>query len=286
MPKSPPSGRAYKHSSLSCGLVNIPVTVYSGTVSDHGISRNQFTTVTNADGSTEDHPVGNMSYDKLTGDPVPHSEIIKKINTEYGPVYVEDNEIEKLFDVQPDSLEVKEFQPQHLFHQGHYVPKSLYFIEPAKVAGKGGKKVPSPANNKALVTFLKAMREEGAIAVCEFTTRGNPQPAILLPDGSLWVVYHTDALREARPLPEIEISEGEVAMARQLLQILWSDQPKDLTDERSALIQNFADEKARAGDFGKPEADAEVEKPEETNTDFMALMAASVEAAKAKRAQA
>lgn len=281
MPKQNPSGRALGHLMLTYGLMNIPVSLYTGTVSDHGINRRQFVTVTNEDGSTEDHPVGNRPYDKETGENVESGDVIKKIGTEYGDVYVEDGEIEELLNVKANSLEIKGFQPIHLFHQGHYVPKSLYFVEPSKGAGKGGKKVDSLPNQKALTSILKAMREEGVLCVCELTTRGVPKPAILLPDGTLWQVYHTDALREQRPLPEVELHPDEVQMARTLVQTLLTTEPMDLTDERSALIQNFADEKAQAGDFGKPE-DVAPKEPK-ANVDLMAALAASVEQAKAKQ---
>lgn len=282
MPKSPPSGRAYKHVSLSCGLLNVPVDIYSGVVSDHGVKRNQFVTVTKDDGTTEDHPVGNKNYDKETGKDVEYEQIIKKIATEYGPVYVEDHEIEQLFELAPDVIEIREFQPQALFYQGHYVPRSLYYVEPQK-ALKGKTKVPSPANQQALALLLEAMKDEGVIAICDFVTRGKPIPAVLLPNGTLWAVYHTDALREQRPLPEIELPPEVIAQGRMLIQMLLKTEPLDLSDERSALIQNFADEKAAAGDFGKPEAPTEETKAPVATNDLMKMLAASVEVAKQKR---
>ena len=283
MPKAKPSGRALGHLMLNYGLMNIPVSIYTGTVSDHGVTRHSFITHRNDDGSTEDHAVGNRTYDKVTNEDVEKKDVIMKVTTEYGDVFVEDHEIEKLIGVHANSLTIKGFQPLHLFHQGHYVPKSLYYVEPTKGVGKGAKKVDSLPNQKALLSILKAMREEGALCVCELTTRGVPKPAILLPDGTLWLVYHTDALREQRPLPEVEVHEDEVTMARTLVQTLWSTDPMDLTDERTALIQNFADEKAREGDFARSVESEEPAAPK-PNTDLMAALKASVEAAKAQQA--
>lgn len=301
MSKQPASTRATDHSTLSCGLVNIPVSIFSGTDSKSGIQRKQFLPVpvfeedgvtqkvetrTKEDGTTEevpvfeDHPVGKQDYDKNTGEPVAYSEVQRKIETEYGFVYVEDHEVETLFELIPRSIIVKSFQPQHLFFQGNYVPKSIAFVEASKIPGKGRTKVENPAGQKALAMVFKAMKEEGAMALVEVTSRGIPKPAILMPDGTLWYLYHTDDLREQRPLPDIDVEAPLVAQGRMLIKALWNDDVQDLTDERAALIQAFADEKARAGDFGRSTESEEPQAPQVDSSDLMAMLAASVEVAK------
>ena len=280
MPKAKPSTRSSGQVNLSFGVVNIPTTLYGGTVADHGIKRNEY--VVTEDG---DHPVGRAPYDKVTGEFIkPEQEVVKKIQTEYGPVYVEDSEIEKLFELTPDSLVIKEFEPQVNFHAGHFVPKGLMFVEPRKT-GTGKKKGPDPIATKIMATLLRAMKANNAMAICELTTRGVPKPAVLMPDGRLWLVYYTDATREQRELPEVGLVDAEVDMMGSLIKTMWHDEALDFTDERSALIQAFADEKAAAGDFDKPEETevAPAAAPPAT-PDLMALLAASVETAKAERA--
>lgn len=280
MPKASPSGRASGNVSLSFGVIQIPTTLYGGTVADHGVKRKEYVVTDKGD-----HSVGRGVIDKETGELLePGTEVVKKIQTEYGPVYVEDGEIEKLFQLAPDTLVIKEFEPQLHFHAGHFVPNGLLYVEPRKT-GTGAKKGPDPIASKVLVTLLKAMKAQNAMAVCELTTRGVPKPAILMPDGRLWLVFHSDATREQRPLPEVETVEAEVAMMGSLVQALWQDEALDFTDERSALIQAFADEKAAAGDFGKPDPETVVSAPAAPAApDLMALLAASVETAKADRA--
>jgi len=276
MPKANPSSRSSGNVSLSFGVISIPTTLYGGTVADHGIKRNEY--VVTDDG---DHPVGRGQIDKATGELLAHgAEIVKKIQTEYGPVYVEDHEVEELFQLNPNTLVIKEFEPQHLFHQGHYVPKGLLHVEPHKT-GSGSKKGPDPIATKILGTLLKAMETENAMAVCELTTRGVPKPAVLMSDGRLWLIHHTDATREQRELPEAPLLEAEVTMMGSLIKALWSDTPLDFTDERTALIQGFADEKAAAGEFDKPAGAILVEAAAPAATpDLMAMLAASVESAK------
>lgn len=303
MPKASASNRSSGHVTLSFGLVNIPVTLFAGTVSAHGVERHEYLplpvlkdgvpvtkTVTNDDGTTEDvpvyedHLVGRGNINKSTGELLTEDEkprVQKKVETEHGPVYVEDHEIEKLFTLEPDSFKVKEFEPQHLFHSGqHYIPKSIMHIEPSKT-GSGAKKTYMPMATKLLSTLLKGMREEGVIAVGELTTRGVPKPAILTADGTLWLVYHTDAIREGRTLPEVDLVDAEVQMMRGLIGALTKDEPADLSDTRSELIQNFANEKAEAGDFGKTADTYTTAAPVEASLDLMAMLQASVEQAKA-----
>lgn len=314
MPRANPGTRA-DHVNLTFGLVNIPVSVYPGTVSDHGIKKKQFVTVPvmetvtengqevtrqiidkvpvlddkdqpvlDAQGQAtyedvprfEDHSVGNKAYDKFTDDEVDRSSIIKKIETAYGFVFVEDDEIENLFEITPKSLRVIGFQPLALFRQGAYVPRSLHYIEPGKIE-QGKKKIVSKAAVKSLTMLLEAMRSEGAMAVVELTTRGIPKPAVLLSDGTLWQVYHTEEIRQQRELPEIEVAEAEVAMAQQFIKAMWTEDPMDLEDKRTALIQGFADEKAAAGDFGRSETVEDVEAaPGTEDSDLMKALEASL----------
>lgn len=282
MPKAGPSTRALnKDITLSFGLVNIPVNIFSGTVSDAGVTRHEYLPVVNDQGVTEDHPVGRGSIDKVTGElltPDQKAEVVKKIDTEYGPVWVEDGEIEALFTLEADTLKVKTFQPQHLFYQGHYVPERQMFIEPIQT-GTGKKKGYNASTLKLFHTLLEAMRADGVVAIGELTTRGVPKPVVLTPDGVLWQVWHTDSLREQRELPEAETNPAEVAMMGNLIAAMKSTDVLDLSDERSALIQNFADEKAANGDFSKP-VDTYAPAPAKESNDLLSMLAASVEAAK------
>ena len=279
MPKAKPSSRSAGDINISFGLITIATTLYSGTVSEHGVKRSEF--VQKPEGE-EDSRAGRGVIDKATGALLEAGDVIvKKVSTDYGPVYVEDHEIEHLFQLSPNTFIVKSFEPIALFRRGEYVPKTIQFVEPRKV-GSGKKKDYDPTAKMLLATLLAAMKDEGAIAIGEVTTRGVPKPAALLPDGTLWHLWHTDALREQRPLPEVPVSDANVKQMGQLMKQLWSDEVTDLTDERSILIQNFADEKAAAGEFGKPdEVKEQVIAAEPAEVDISALLSASIEAAKA-----
>ena len=55
MSKAPASNRAYEKATFSFGMVALPLSVYTGTVSDHGIKRNQFIPV-EEDGPADPFP--------------------------------------------------------------------------------------------------------------------------------------------------------------------------------------------------------------------------------------
>lgn len=285
MPKSAPSSRASSKVDLNFSVpipgtevempVSVPITLYSGTVNDHGIKRGSYVTT-----ESGDHEVGNKKYDKETGEEVAYSEVVMKVHTEYGPVYVEDDEIENLFEITPDTVVIKQYQPLHLFHQGHYLPKSRQDIQP-RVEGTGKKKGPNKNSVKMVGTLLKAMREKGACALVEVTTRGVPKPGVITPDGYLWLIHHTEEIREQHERPDYEPSAGEIMAFSAGIDKRWSTEPIEITDERTALIQDFADQKAAAGEFGKPESVTVEPKEAAPEVDMMSLLMASVEAAKA-----
>lgn len=250
-------------------LIEVELAVYSATVSEHGVKRNQFT--------TDGHPVGNAPVDKQTGEIIDRSVIVKKIATDLGPVYVEDHEVEALFKIDPNTMVVKAYQPESLFYSGAYVPKSPMTVEVAK-RKVGTKKVVNTVGQQLFAGLLEVMRDEGVMAVCEITTRGVPKPAVLLSDGTMWIVYHDDELREPRPGADIEVPPEAVATIRdQFVKPLLSEDPLDLTDTRSAAIQAYADTKALEGKFDAPDAPtAAPERESAGSTDLMALLNASI----------
>lgn len=286
MPKKPASTRATDTVTLTLGLVTIPLAIYSGTDSTAGVTRKEFLEVEEG-GEKVDHPVGRGAVDKVTGELIEDpSKVVRKIMTEYGAVYVSDEEIEQLMSIEPKTMTVTAFQPLSLFVSGdNYIPSKLYYVEPAKTK-IGSKKIVPAGTLKAFMMLLKAMREEGVFALVEYTSRGLPKPAALMPNGTLWQLHHTDECREQRPLDDVEIDSQTVGMGRALIGMYRKDEPLDISDKRSALINAFAEEKAAAGDFSKP-VDSFVEaEPAAAPDNLMAMLQASLEAAGGAAAEA
>ncbi len=302
MSMSPPSSRALDEITLSFNLVTIPCRLYSGTDKEGGVKKREYVEVPvmNPDGTpktrvvigddgtatdvpvVENHTVGRAFWDKDADEKIEFSDIKRKVETEYGPVYVTDAEVETLFTLEPKTLKILNFQPQHLFHQGNYVPKDMIHLEPARVGGSGkNKRDHNPVAVKLLATLFEGMRKEGVVAVGELTTRGVPKPVILAPDGKVWVVRPTNEVREAREFPPVQTADAEVTMMRSLIGTMKVTEVTDLTDKRSELINAFAEEKAAAGDFGLAKDTYVEATPQAPAMDLTALLQASLDAAKA-----
>ena len=274
MTYAPPASRSYDSARITLGMITIPVTVYVETVdtSKASFSRKLFT----KDGG---HAVGVKKYDKETDKDLAEDEIVKKVETSSGPVYVSDTEIESLMTLTPHAITVKGFYP--LATAGKvFVPKQYRSVEPAKIL-KGKKKVDDPLAQTFFAVLLEAMRTENVLAYCEYVSRGKPVPVVLLPDGMLWVVHFEEELRERREVTLPAADAALVEQTRALIQAKLGGDHVELSDVRSQLIQEFAEQKAAAGDFDES-VEVEPETPEATTAqDLMALLQASIASAAA-----
>lgn len=280
--------------TLTLGLMSVPVTLYNRTV-EYKTKRGQFVTIPDEDGVAHDYRVGrqNVAKDPDTseiierdGQPivVANDQVEYKYATEYGYVFVTDDEIEKLLSIEPKSAKITAFQPMSLWHSGAYIPNgTTYQVEVTPIT-VGKKKSPNKTGLKQFQLILGAMRKRNAFALVDLVSRGIPKPAVLLPDGTMWTLYVEEETREPRePQPEVPLADDERTVMAGFVEALLTKEPVSLHDHRTTLIQGYADEKAQAGDFSKPDAPETVEVVvEEESVDVMALMLASLESMKQK----
>jgi non-homologous end joining protein Ku len=252
-------------------LIEVEIATFSTVDKATGVKRNQY--------SPEGNPVGNQQYDKVTGEVVDRSQVVSKIATEHGPVFVEDHEIESLFEIDPNSMTIRGYQPLTLIEDGTYVPNGTTLTVEAAKKKVGSKKVENKTGQQVLAGLLTAMEQEGVFALCEITTRGVPKPAALHPDGRLILLNFDDQVREPRPTVDVEVPDAAVQqIVNAFVKPNIINDPVDLTDVRSGLIQEYADEKAARGDFDAP-APVELAQRESSvgnNDDLMALLTASI----------
>ena len=273
MTYAPPASRSYDSARITVGMITIPVTVFVETVdtTKASFSRKLYT--------KDGHSVGVKKYDKETEKDLTDEDIVKKVETSNGPVYVSDTEIESLMTLTPHAITVKNFYPLSTAGKT-FVPKQYRSVEPAKIL-KGKKKVDDPLAQTFFAVFLEAMRAENVLAYCEYVSRGKPIPVVLLPDGMLWVVHFEEELRQRREVALPEPAAALVDQTRALIKTLAGGEHVELSDVRSQLIQQFAEEKAAAGDFAEA-AEVEPATPEvSTAQDLMALLQASIASAAA-----
>lgn len=250
--RAPASTRGNKL-TLSFGTLSVQVSTFPTTTDDHGIARKMFFEVP----GEPDHEVGYASYDKQTGTILSRDQVVKKVATELGFVFVEDSEIETLLDLDPRSITINSIHPMAHWLDGPLMSRTVWTLDATpKTVGK--RKVPNRRDRIALRALLDALTERAAFGLGEMVLRGVPKPVVLLPNGELHQVRFAEEMREPRtmaPLADADLPHlDQVRRALgPLLDEFWSSAPvAEPSDVRTALIQQFADNKARAGDFGKP----------------------------------
>lgn len=236
--------------TIQFGLVAIPVKVYTG-IEDTTLRRKQFT--------KDKHSVGNVKVDKDTGEVV--SDITLLYEAEAGLVELTNEEIELVGGKGKTGVaEVKGF----LTGPPWMLEGALFQVRPDKGA------------EKPFALLMAAMKAEGQSALLQYTLRERTRYGLLTYSGTLCPVRFDEEIREDRPMPDVELTTEEIEMGRTLIKALGSDIPETLTDEATARIREYAEEKAAGGEALTP-----VEVIETAEVDnLMAALTASVEAAK------
>jgi DNA end-binding protein Ku len=195
MPRSIWSG------SISFGLVNVPVRLYSA-VQEHKL---QFHLVHEKDNS----PIGYQKVCKKEDEPVPDNEIVKAFEYEPGDyVFMEDDDFEAAQVEGYKSIEITDFVPSEEIDPIFFA--HTYYVAP----GNGAEKTYS--------LLVKAMEDSKLVAIAKFVMRDRQYlGALRVREGliTLEQLYFAD---EVRPVEEIKpsrsrVSEQELRMAKKLI---------------------------------------------------------------------
>ena len=272
---APAPNRSVGSFSISFGLLNIPVSLYTGT-EEVTIKRTQWT----KDGER----VGNQSRVKLEdgsyGEPVDRADIIKRYDTGDGLVDLSDDEIDALATTLPGVADLLGVVPVGLLYDGTYVANGkLWQVRAAKL-GSGRQAKPNPGGQKAFALLLEALKAERSFALIRFGQAGAVKHAALLHTGELVGLYTDAEVREQLHLPEVPLIEEEVQAARDLLRLAKTREHIVLENTLVTKVQEYAATKIT----GKGEPKIIAEAPAGQVADLMALLKASVEAAKSAKA--
>lgn len=275
---APAPSRASLSFSISFGLLNIPVAGYTATEAVT-IKREQYL----ADGRKVGSSPAVKNEDGSYGAIVDRADIVKKYASDNGLVDLADDEIDSVLSITPgvaDLLAVLDFA---FLDGGDYVPNGKVWQIRAAKLGSGRAAKANPGGEKAFALLLAALEAEESFALIRFSRAGTVYLGALLPDGRLVGLYHDDEVRESRPIPAQDtVSAEEVALARTLLAGAKSDVRVDVVNDSVAKVAAYANEKAA----GVERPAAEVVPAQAPAADLIALLTASVEAAKADRAKA
>jgi DNA end-binding protein Ku len=193
--------RAIWSGSISFGLVNVPVRMYSA-VSEHDL---HFHFVHEPDGSR----IGYEKVCKEEGKPVPDSEIVRAFEWEQGEyVYMSDEDFEAAEPETHKTIDIRDFVPYEEIDPIYF--ERTYYLGPAE----GGERV--------YALLVQAMEEANLAAIAKYVMRSKQHLGCLrIREGTITLEKMFFA-EEVRPVEDIapegvNVEKRELEMARQLI---------------------------------------------------------------------
>lgn len=260
--------RAIWSGSISFGLVNVPVKLYPA-ISEKSVRFNQ---IDRRNGAR----VRQLRVNAETGEEVPYAEIVKGFEVTGGHyVTLSDDELAQFLPAATRTIDLECFvdltEIDPVFYDG------AYHVVPEKSA-------------KAYALLTRAMEEAGKVAVAKFVLRSKQYVAVLRPrSGSLllsMMVYADelvapDRIAEFDELDAVDVTDRELAMARQLIDSLSEPfDPESYHDTYREQVMDLIEAKAEGLDLT---AEITPTPSAERVLDLMAALEASVAEAKATR---
>jgi DNA end-binding protein Ku len=260
--------RAIWSGSISFGLLNVPVKLYSA-VARRGISLRE---IRESDGARIRH----RRVAEGTDEEVPYEKIQKAFEITSGNyVPISKDEMAALAPEKTRAIEVKDFVDLDEIDPIYF--DSPYYLGPAEGA------------EKAYSLLASAMERSGKVAIARFVFRNKEHLAALRADNGVLTlttmrfadeVVPPDELDDVLPEKKPKVAAKEVEMAEQLIDSLTSDfDPSAYRDEYREELMSLIERKAEGKEIVAPEA------PEQEATkapDLMAALEESIAAVKGK----
>jgi DNA end-binding protein Ku len=257
--------------SISFGLVNVPVKLFSA-VSSKDVRFHQLERSTGA-------RIRQRRVSSATGEEVPYEEIVK--GYELGPdryVAIDPAELDALDPKATKTIDIEDFVDLDMIDPIYY--ERPYYL------------VPDRGGSKAYKLLLEAMRETNKVAIARMVLRTKQYLAALRPRDNALVLETMLFNDEVVPLEElddlptdddVEVSERELKMARQLIDSLASDfEPDRYHDEYREKVLELIEQKASGQEIV---VQAPTEEPTKV-VDLMAALEASLAAAQEGKGKA
>jgi DNA end-binding protein Ku len=259
--------RSIWRGAISFGLVNVPVKLYSA-VSKKTVRFNQ---LHDADGVR----IQQKRFCPKDGEEVPYEHIVK--GYEISPdryVVITPEELEGLDPKKTRTIDIEDFVDLDEIDP-------LYYEHPYYL-------VPDTGATKAYKLLLTALTESNKVAIArvvirskEYLTAIRPADGVLTMETMLFAdeLVPTDELEEL-PDPDVEATEREVDMARQLIESLSTTfEPTKYRDEYRERVLDLIERKAEGQDVSiQPPSEEPAKVP-----DLMAALEASLAEAKGRK---
>ena len=258
--------RAIWSGSISFGLVNVPIKLYSAT-EQKDIAFHQF-----AEGT--DDRIRNKRVNERTGKEVEFKDIVKGYEVSKGKyVIVTPEELDAVDPGQTKTIDIEDFVALPDVDPIYF--EKTYYVAPDK--GDGPK--------RAYALLREAMKKSDKIAVGRFVMRTKQYLVALRPVDdvlALSTLYFADEIRDRKDLDvpgRVKIAEREMDIAMRLIDSLTSPwKPERYEDTYREEVLKLVRAKAK----GK-EIVTEKEAPAAPVTDLLAALEASVAEARQKR---
>jgi DNA end-binding protein Ku len=257
--------RAIWSGSISFGLVNVPVKVYSA-VSQQDIHFNQFEEGTGA-------RIRYKRVSEKSGKEVPYEKIVKGYEVSKGKfVMITPDELEGFSPRATRTIDIEDFVALDDIDPIYY--EHTYYLAPS---GSGA--------DKAYSLLLKAMEQAGKVGIGRVVMRTKQYLAAIRPlDGVLAMstMLFGDEVVDRKKIEELpgrkaEVSKKEVDLARQIVESLSTEwDPNKYEDTYREKVLDLINRKAKGEEIVTEEATAESPKV----IDLMAALEASLKAAK------
>jgi DNA end-binding protein Ku len=260
------AARAIWKGSISFGLVNIPIQVFSATQNEEYTSFNQL--------CDKGHKIKYKKWCPIEEREVPWSEIKKGYEiTKNDYVVLEKEEIKNIKLKTTNTVEVKEFIESEEFDP--------IFIEKNYYVGPDAGKKKSETSIKAYALFVKILHETGKIAIGKVVLREKEQLVALRAYQRGLVMHQLKYLDEIRPMDEIggleslqKIDAKELSLGKALVDNLTTDKfdPGQYSDTYAKELEKIIEAKSK----GEKVTINEVEKTAEETTDIIEALKASL----------
>src|SRR5438067_4833103 len=261
--------RAIWGGAISFGLVNVPVKLFTA-VQPKDVRFNQLERSSGA-------RVKQKRVSATSGEEVPYEEIVK--GYEIGPdryVVIAPEELEALDPKATRSIDIEEFVDLDQIDP-------IFFDRPYYL-------VPETGGTKAYALLRDAMKETNKVAIGRLVLRTKQYLAAIRPRDDVLVIetmLYADEVVDADdlegvPHDEIEVSERELKMARQLIDSLTANfQPEKYRDEYRERVLALIEAKAEGQELVTQPVEAEEPAP----VDLMAALEASLDAVKSGKSK-
>ena len=252
--------------SISFGLINIPVRLYSAT-EEHALS---FTLLHKDDLS----PIHYTRVCDREGKEVPYNKIVKGYEYEKGEyVVVENEDFARASAQKTELIEIVTFANESEIDTIYF--DKPYYLEPDKGA------------SKSYALLREALRQSKEVAICKFAFKNRDHLGVIKPFGNVLILEQLRFANEIREFSDLklpqkgEVDKKEIEMALKLVSQLTDNfDIQDYHDTYTEKLQAVIHDKIE----GRPAPKAAKQsKPSSKIHDIMSLLKASLEEPQRKK---